>query len=69
LAQGPTAAWNLVVVQATLSIALLAGAGLLTRSLRNPEHQSFGFCGAGILRTPRQRNSRAAREAHHSFAI
>jgi predicted permease len=34
---------TLVVVQATLSIVLLAGAGLLTRSLRNIEHQSFGF--------------------------
>jgi predicted permease len=33
----------LVVVQATLSIVLLAGAGLLSRSLRNLEHQSFGF--------------------------
>jgi predicted permease len=33
----------LVVMQATLSIVLLAGAGLLTRSLRNLEHQSFGF--------------------------
>ena len=33
----------LVIVQATLSIVLLAGAGLLTRSLRNMEHHSFGF--------------------------
>ena len=33
----------LVAMQATLSIVLLAGAGLLTRSLRNMEHQSFGF--------------------------
>jgi predicted permease len=33
----------LVVMQAVLSIVLLAGAGLLTRSLRNLEHQSFGF--------------------------
>ncbi|HTZ59567.1 MAG TPA: ABC transporter permease [Acidobacteriaceae bacterium] len=33
----------LVVVQATLSIVLLAGAGLLARSLSNLEHQSFGF--------------------------
>jgi predicted permease len=33
----------LVIVQATLSIVLLAGAGLLARSLSNLEHQSFGF--------------------------
>lgn len=33
----------LVVVQATLSVVLLAGAGLLTRSLQNMERQNFGF--------------------------
>jgi predicted permease len=34
---------GLVVVQATLSVVLLAGAGLLTRSLQKMEHQNFGF--------------------------
>lgn len=34
---------SLVVVQATLSVVLLAGAGLLTRSLQKMEHQNFGF--------------------------
>jgi predicted permease len=33
----------LVVVQATLSVVLLAGAGLLTRSLMNLQHQNFGY--------------------------
>src|ERR1700749_732255 len=33
----------LVVVQATLSIVLLAGAGLLTRSLMNMQHQDLGY--------------------------
>ena len=33
----------LVVVQATLSVVLLTGAGLLTRSLQKMEHQDFGF--------------------------
>ena len=33
----------LVVVQATLSVVLIAGAGLLTRSLQNLQHQDFGY--------------------------
>ncbi|HYK37417.1 ABC transporter permease [Alloacidobacterium sp.] len=33
----------LVIFQATLSVVLLAGAGLLTRSLENMQHQSFGY--------------------------
>lgn len=33
----------LVVVQATLSVVLLTGAGLLTRSLLNMQHQDFGY--------------------------
>jgi len=34
---------TLVVVQATLSVVLLTGAGLLTRSLDNLQHQDFGY--------------------------
>jgi predicted permease len=34
---------SLVVVQATLSVVLLTGAGLLTRSMQKMEHQDFGF--------------------------
>lgn len=34
---------TLLVMQAALSIVLLAGAGLLTRSVANLEHQNFGF--------------------------
>ena len=40
------ASWSqntLVVVQATLSVVLLTGAGLLTRSLGNLQHQDFGY--------------------------
>ena len=33
----------LVVVQATISVVLIAGAGLLTRSLANLQHQNFGY--------------------------
>jgi predicted permease len=33
----------LVIVQATISVVLLAGAGLLTRSLQNLQHQDFGY--------------------------
>ena len=33
----------LVIAQAALSLVLLTGAGLLTQSLRNLEHQHFGF--------------------------
>jgi predicted permease len=33
----------LVIVQATLSVVLLAGAGLLTRSLQNLQHQDMGY--------------------------
>ncbi|HLM97670.1 MAG TPA: ABC transporter permease [Bryobacteraceae bacterium] len=33
----------LVVLQAALSLVLLSGAGVLTQSLRNVEHQKFGF--------------------------
>jgi predicted permease len=40
------ASWSqktLVVVQATLSVVLLTGAGLFTRSLNNLQHQDFGY--------------------------
>ena len=34
---------SLVIVQATLSVVLLTGAGLLTRSLQNLQHQDLGY--------------------------
>jgi predicted permease len=40
---------SLIVLQAALSLVLLAGAGLLTESLRNLERQQFGFETEGRL--------------------
>ena len=40
---------TLVIVQAALSLVLLASAGLLTQSLRNLEHQKFGFAADGRI--------------------
>jgi predicted permease len=40
---------SLIVLQAALSLVLLAGGGLLTESLRNLEHQPFGFETEGRL--------------------
>src|SRR5258708_39208651 len=34
---------SLIVVQAALSLVMLVGAGLLTKRLRNMEHQDFGL--------------------------
>ena len=38
---------TLVILQAALSLMVLAAAGLLTQSLRNLEHQRFGFAADG----------------------
>jgi len=47
---------SLLVVQAALSVVLVAGATMLSRSLNNLEHQDFGFASQGrlmvYLRTP-----------------
>ena len=40
---------TLVILQAALSLVLLAAAGLLTESLRNLEHQKFGFSSDGRI--------------------
>ncbi|HLZ40494.1 MAG TPA: ABC transporter permease [Candidatus Sulfotelmatobacter sp.] len=37
----------LIVLQASLSLVLLVGAGLMTKTLRNLEHQNFGIATAG----------------------
>src|SRR5262249_41673527 len=39
----------LLVVQATLSVVLVAGAVMLTRSLTNLEQQDFGFRSEGLI--------------------
>jgi predicted permease len=48
---------SLLVVQAALSVVLIAGATMLARSLNNLEHQDFGFNAEGrtlvSIRTPR----------------
>jgi predicted permease len=45
----------LVVVQATLSVVLVAGATMLARSLNNAEHQDFGYPAAGRVEVSVQR--------------
>ena len=52
----------LVIVQATLSVVLLAGAGLLTRSLQNLQHQDLG------LRNRSPRHDQPHRPILHLFA-
>ena len=44
---GSVAQRSLVILQAALSLGLLVAAGLLTESLRNLEHQQFGFAPDG----------------------
>ena len=47
--RSPFARKSLVVLQTALSLALLAGAGLLVESLHNLEHQKWGFVTNGRL--------------------
>jgi predicted permease len=47
--RSPTLQKALIIVQVAMSIVLLVGAALLTSSLRNLEHQQFGFVTDGRL--------------------
>ena len=47
--RSPFARKSLVVLQTALSLALLAGAGLLVETLHNLEHQKWGFVTNGRL--------------------
>jgi macrolide transport system ATP-binding/permease protein len=47
--RSPFARKSLVVLQTALSLALLAGAGLLVETLHNLEHQKWGFVANGRL--------------------
>ncbi len=54
---------TLVVMQAALSLVLMAAAGLLTQSLRNLEHQELGFPGGVQVRSARTVVSKDQRAA------
>ena len=62
----------LLIVQATLSVVLVAGSTMLARSLANLENQDFGFeiakARAGVARTGRRRTTRP-RSSPRSIAM